>query len=345
MALEAFDRNLERYEGKLSRFQIASLTADQGNAAFGGMNAMKLGRSATTQDILRLALIAPDFLEQRARFVGQALKPWGAEQRRALIGGGIAAYTICRALNNMITGDPHWDKPFSVIGKNGTEYRARLVQADIVQALTHAGEFMDARLSPGAKLTVTSLTGRDNFGRKRTAQALWDTVMQGVPMAIQKRLRNPQDYSLLDSMMQAAGISSGKYYSAGAKAARDYLSEQPGGGNPASLEKSTQTRELQQERAAGKISSEQLAEKVRNSEITEQQARKIESPAQDSLVTDFAPLPIEEALDLWPQYSADEQQKLSGALRKKASAIDRLDRTALQKLDLKQRARQALGGR
>ncbi len=89
MAREALERNLKRYAGKMSEDQIYALTANQANAAFGELNYTMLGRNKTMQDVLRMALLAPDFLEARGRFVGQALKPYGREQAVALIAGAL----------------------------------------------------------------------------------------------------------------------------------------------------------------------------------------------------------------------------------------------------------------
>jgi hypothetical protein len=66
-----------------------ALTASQANAAFGGLNYRLLGRNKTLQDVFRLTFMAPDFTEARARFVGQAAKPYGHEQLTALVGGAL----------------------------------------------------------------------------------------------------------------------------------------------------------------------------------------------------------------------------------------------------------------
>ena len=94
MALEALERNQARYQGKLTDGQIAELTAHQANAAFGELNYKLMARSPTVQDALRLGFLAPDFLEARSKFVGQALKPYGKEQRVAL---GLMAATCTSA--------------------------------------------------------------------------------------------------------------------------------------------------------------------------------------------------------------------------------------------------------
>jgi hypothetical protein len=86
----------------------------------------------------------------------------------------------------------------------------------------------------------------------------------------------------------------------------------------------------------------QVGQLVSQGEITDKQARKIVGRVADTVQTDFKRLPIEKALDLWSDYTADEQKKLAPILRQKASNIGRLDRTSLQKQELQARARAAL---
>src|SRR5712692_504048 len=131
MALEALERNRARYPG-LSEDQLNELTAKQANAAFGELNYKMLGRNPTFQDVLRLGLLAPDFLEARGRFVGQALKPYGREQAVALGLGAVTLYAGARILNQILDNDPHWapQDAFNVI-HSGKTYRLRTVQGDV----------------------------------------------------------------------------------------------------------------------------------------------------------------------------------------------------------------------
>jgi len=345
MALKALDRNVERYAGKLSEDQLYALTARQANGAFGELNYRMLGRNATFQDLARLTLLAPDFLEARARFVGQALKPFGREQSRALMVGATAMYVMARVINQAVDNDPHWDKPFSVV-YDGKEYRLRTVQGDIEHLIRDPRNFASMRLSPVVtKPLLESLTGRDEFGRPiALSQALGNTVKGAVPISFQKWLKNPADFTLLDSLLQSMGVSSTKHFSAGAKSARDYVVNSVPKTTEAadSLKKSQQTRDLQQQYAAGKLPVEQVRQMEEDSQVTPKQARKIVGRVPDSIVTDFSRLPIERALEFWSDYTAAEQQKLAPVLRKKAVGIDKLDRTTLQKQLLWSQVRQAL---
>jgi hypothetical protein len=183
MGLDAYARNLKRYP-KLSPDIVAELTARQANAAFGELNYKLMGRSATVQDSLRLAVLAPDFLEARTQFIGQALRPYGREQFVALMLGAAAMYVTARALNQMLDNDPHWDKPFSVVS-NGREYRLRTVMGDAYELVSDPRRFFYNRFSPWLKTGVTAITGRDWRGIKLTGwEQMKDFLSWFVPIPV-----------------------------------------------------------------------------------------------------------------------------------------------------------------
>ena len=129
--LDILDRNRERYAGKYTEDQIAELSAKQANAAYGELNYRAMGRNKTMQDVFRLAGLAPDFLEARGRFVAQALRPEGAEQRAALIRLTATLYGTARIMNMALNnGNPRLDKPFSVTYKD-KDFFLRSVPGDI----------------------------------------------------------------------------------------------------------------------------------------------------------------------------------------------------------------------
>jgi hypothetical protein len=145
---EALKRNMEKYSGKgWNEDQIHQLTAREVNAAFGMQDEIWSGRSKFMSDLLRLTALAPDFLESRARFVGQALRPGGAEQRRALLKQGLYMYAGARVLNALSNdGDAKWDPSdaftWHIKGKTVT---IRSVITDAQFAATDFGGFMATR--------------------------------------------------------------------------------------------------------------------------------------------------------------------------------------------------------
>jgi hypothetical protein len=345
--LDILERNRERYAAKYTPDQIAELSAKQANAAYGELNYRQMGRNKTMQDVFRLLGLAPDFLEARGRFVAQALRPEGAEQRAALIRLTATLYGASRVINMALNnGNPRLDKPFAVTYKD-KDYFLRSVPGDIAHLVSDPRSFFYTRLNPvTTKPLIEELTGRDEFGRKRTtAQHFWDTLKGWTPIAVQKWVKNPQDFSPLDSVLQALGLSSTKNYSASGRAARDYVANSVPSGDANAANKSATTRDLQQKHAAGTLSTEQLQQMQQSGEITQKQTRKIASPIPDGVVSDFARLPMEQALDLWANYTPEEQAKLVPALRKKAASINRLDRTSLQKQSLRARATEILAAK
>jgi hypothetical protein len=212
MAKDALERNQAGYakqiaSRKVTDDQIIALTARESNAAFGEQNYRMMGRSPTTQDFLRLALLAPDFLEARARFVGQALKPYGREQRIALALMGATLYTGARILNKTLDDDYHWDKPFSVF-QGGREYRLRTILGDVQHLVTDPRSFWYNRLSPITRTASEYVTGRNDQGIKRSSiEQFADLLSWFKPIPAQRR---PGD-TLTTSVLGASGVPSKPY--------------------------------------------------------------------------------------------------------------------------------------
>ena len=192
MALHAYERNVGRYP-TLSPDVIAELTAQQANAAFGELNYKLMGRSPFVQDLLRLTLLAPDFLEARSSFLGQALKPYGAEQRTALLLGAGTMYITARLLNQWLDNDPHWElkHAFSVI-YNGREYQLRSVMGDAASAFSDPWRFVTNRLSPWSRAGWHFATRRDFRGIKMSAlDQIKDAASWLVPIPTGSQLGEP----------------------------------------------------------------------------------------------------------------------------------------------------------
>jgi hypothetical protein len=206
--LHAFERNQKRFP-QLSKDQLYHLTAEQMNAAFGEQNYAMLGRSATMQDALRLAFVAPDFLESRAKFVGQAGTKFGREQFQALFLGAATMYITARLLNKAMDDEYHFEpkNAFSVI-HNGKAYSLRTVQGDVLQAATDFEKFMRHRLNPVfGRTAMEAITQRDEFGRTRNAkEQLKDFATTIVPISF-RGLLNPREQNLMESFLNAFGIT------------------------------------------------------------------------------------------------------------------------------------------
>lgn len=224
--IEAYKRNTERYGKKYTDDQVAEITANQSNAAFGELNYKAMGRNPTMQDAFRLMALAPDFLEARLRFAGQALRPGGKEQGTALLRAIIGMYGV-GIIGNMLFSDdhkPHWDKPFTaIIGK--TAYSLRSVPGDIIHLINDPRSFVYHRLNPAtAKPLIEALSQRDVFGRRRD---MWDQIgdyFKGiVPIPLQGMV-SKGERTLLQGVFQSLGVSSYKYRTATEKIMLDYQS-------------------------------------------------------------------------------------------------------------------------
>lgn len=176
VGLAVLDRNMERYAGKLSEDQIAELTGKQMDAAFGGQNWRLLGANKNTLAVMRLGLVAPDFLLSRSKVIGQAFTRYGAEQRMFLLAQTAGVYMLARVINTMFSDnhDPHfeashWDSV--VIGNRS--YHARFLVSDaanLARDLLGLGSFkqkgipfISGRIGVVPKTLAEATMGRDIF--------------------------------------------------------------------------------------------------------------------------------------------------------------------------------------
>lgn len=204
MALDALERNRARFKDKLTDDQILELTSNQANAAFGELNYTMLARNPHFQDLLRLTLLAPDFLEARGRFMSQALTKTGTEQRVALGLQALTMYVGARLLNQAVSGDPHWEpeRMFAVHYK-GKDYSIRTVVEDAFHAVDQPAQFIANRLAPLARATTEFVTGRDWRGVKRdTLEQVQDFADWLVPISLDKQVGNTR----LDQTLAASGV-------------------------------------------------------------------------------------------------------------------------------------------
>lgn len=207
MALHALKRNTKRYEGKLSPERIAELTASQANNAFGELNYAYMGRNQTFQDSLRILLLAPDFLEARARFAGSALKGQGKEQLDALLLLAATQYITARILNKLSDDDYHWEHENAfVVVHHGKAYGLRSVPSDVLELAEDPRRFLTHRSSPLTAAGVRAYTGKNEFGRPVDVTEQAKLLAQS-PVPIQfKGLFYKKDMVLWDSFLSSMGI-------------------------------------------------------------------------------------------------------------------------------------------
>ena len=211
-ALHILARNIDRYEsqiqsGKLSYDQVLELSASQANAAYGMLNYKWMGRNPTFQHFLRLALIAPDFLESRLRFAGQAIKPYGREQLRAIAILSGEIYVVGRILNKVLDDDYHLGDPFTVY-YGDRKYSIRSVPGDIWNLATDPSKFASSRLAPFVQAISEISTGKDWRGvQANFPQQVRDLALRWFPVAL-----TPQEgMKFYDGAWNAIGIHKTRY--------------------------------------------------------------------------------------------------------------------------------------
>lgn len=218
MALGALKRNRARFSGTMSDEAIFQKTANQANAAFGELNYIVLERSKTAQDMSRLILLAPDFLEARGRFAIQAFEKggktkvpmFGNEQRAALLLGALTMYVTARIANKILDDQYHFEPEnlFNIVYKDHA-YGLRTVQGDILHFLNDPLKFWMSRLNPVyGRTLLEGLTGRDYFGRKRSiAEQAWDAVSTMIPIT----LRSNRERQLWESLLNGFGATARRW--------------------------------------------------------------------------------------------------------------------------------------
>ena len=172
--------------------KVAKATALHINDTFGGQNWAALGRSATTQDFLRVMTLAPDWLESELRSGARLFnKDEGGIGRTQVLRMALGLWGIARVMNLITTGNAHYEAPFSLAVKNKdtgkeTMFGIRTLPTDLLSAASDPVRFLRGRLSPAVRTGEELLSQRDQFGRKLGPEDLWvDVTRQLAPIPLQ----------------------------------------------------------------------------------------------------------------------------------------------------------------
>ena len=339
LAQEALQRNMKRYAGKLSEDEIYATTANQANAAFGELNYKMMARNPTFQDVLRMTLLAPDFLEARGRFVGQALKPYGREQALAIIRGALGLYVTARVANQLLNNDPHWDPQdaFSVIFK-GKSYTLRSVPGDLLHLFTDPRGFIYNRLNPiYGKGAIEAITGRDQYGRKRDiAEQAKDSLRGAIPIPFQGLVKNSEGGGVAQTALTSTGVSTYPYRTPAERLARQFtLDNIPLG--PESADRKDANRlahQFEDQLRNREKTPEDLIRARQEGKITAADQQKILArAARTPLQNAFRSLTPEQALQVWAKATPEEKQQIRPLFANKLGGVEKLPaekRTAIR---------------
>lgn len=348
MAMQAFDRNWDKYGSKLEAEQfsrvkdqkiahetaermVAELTAKQANAAFGNLNTAfdSIHRSKTFKQMLRLTMFAPDFLESRIRYTAQAFTRYGGEQRAALLRGALGMYVIARVANAMLNnGDTKNDleHAFTVVA-DGRNFSLRSQSGDIIHLITDPRGFIYNRLNPmTVRPVVEYLNGRDQFGRQKTPKSqVKDLAKSVLPFGVQKIIQTP-DESWLNSILSSFGIVTSNYRSPAEEMTHKLLLRNIPD-MPDDPEKQAQSRSIHQLEEAireGKKKPAEAIQMAKDDKISVRQAFNIIDRSQHSkLYNEFASGSITivpkhagdpSALDIYEKATPAERMELRPAL-------------------------------
>jgi len=222
------ERNMERYAkdlaaGKVDEWQVKNLSARQANAAYGHLNYTDMGHNPTIRHAMQIVLLAPDFLEARGRFVGQAAKGLvggkvGAEQLQALAFLAIVQFVGARIFNKLTNDDYEWDHPFEIRVGN-KYYGLRSVPEDMYKLVTNTTGFIGGRISPlVGRFIQEGVFGVNYRGEHTTVgDAIADIIAGIVPMSMQSMVgqwtqtgkTNP--ISWWEQMLTSAGVQIHRY--------------------------------------------------------------------------------------------------------------------------------------
>lgn len=201
----ALRRNLKRFSkelqaGTATESDIKFRTANEINEGFGHLNHMEQGWGKTGQRFLRTLLLAPDFLEARARFAIRALNDLAhgrldTEQAMAFAMIAGQAWVVTRIMNALANkGDSKadsWDHLFAIEYDNRF-YSTRSVPEDLHALITNWSKFVTSRIAPYAQTIVAMVFKRNNRGEEMSRwSALEDTLLRHIPIS----LRWAADYS------------------------------------------------------------------------------------------------------------------------------------------------------
>jgi GNAT superfamily N-acetyltransferase len=187
------ERNTQLYakelqEGTVSQKDVDYLSAQQANARLGHLNYTDLGTNPTLRHVLRMTLLAPDFLRsnlQNYRQVAEGLV--GKSGRQPLAAFALTAgvvFVAARILNQLLDNDPHLEEPFGVVHANRV-YTMRNEVEDLWRATHNPRGYISGRISSFTRLLSELRSGTNWRGEKQDAfDTFKDFLAAQMPMSM-----------------------------------------------------------------------------------------------------------------------------------------------------------------
>jgi hypothetical protein len=362
LADEGFFKRLQKqhpeFEGYTADRAAARLAAQEANERFGGINYRQLGRAVGTQDFLRLATLAPDWLESEIRSIKRAFDPTGGVMlRRDLVRLTAIMWTTSRFLNMLLSGKMHNEAPFGVAwtDPDGKEkiYSIRTLPTDMFHAITDPEQFMKGRLSPAFRTVNELYTGRDFQGRKLTH---YDTAVDIIrnnflPIPAQAILKGATggspDLTNPDQAAKALGATAQVYRTEAQKLALQLSSNrnETGPVDENQLAKHRAVIELENQIRSGQAPITTLNDLLEQGHISVKEANQVRKnveetqgmdPEMAGLYTRSSRLPMPDFMKIWDAATPNEHAVLSKLLIKKRNNYNRMvmkDMTPAQRMN------------
>lgn len=330
----AFKSVYRRFLDKMpdaSADEVAHSAAQYVNDVFGGQHWRDLGVSANTQDILRSAALAPDWLtseiRQLYRAAGGMGKPGATIARQDMLRLSAGLFMTARVINMLSTGKPHPEAPFGLVvpGKNGEEekvYSLRTLPTDLVHAMSDPRGFIAGRVNPlTVRTAIEGITQRNEFGQKVTpGQEVEDAFRNFIPIGAQGLMKGsvPGGLSSLDQLTKAAGATAYRYRTEAERIAQEKASDHMPSGqvDPDELAKHQRNIKLEDGIRNGEISKGVIRQ-----HLPEREANQIiQNAGMTGLQARFNRLPMKDALDVWALATSVEKDQLHALLWKKRLA-------------------------
>lgn len=334
--------------------KVYETAAADTNERFGGINYKRIGRSAATQDILRIVALAPDWLESEVRFMARVFGREGTVARRDVATMAVLMWGAARVLNYLTTGQPHMEAPFGVAVKDdeGKEkiYSIRTMPTDILHAVQDPVEFLKGRTAPLAKAGIQAYTGRDQWGKKLPGYSmLWDLAQSAAPIPLQsvtKAMATANQTTTPDQMWKAAGAMVRPYQTEAQKLATTIASDHSEEGvvDPSVLRRHQAVMHFEDEIRAQRMPMQAIYQMVHAGQLPEGEAKKIEkniketegmAPEVARFYTQAKRAPMREFLRIWDAGTTNEKAMLAQLLlakRKRYFTKARTDMTPNERL-------------
>jgi hypothetical protein len=337
--MTAAEKLFDDYRAKYPEWsvdKVARAAAQHSAESFGGINWRAMGRNATTSEMARAVLLAPDWLEAELRSGARLFnKDEGAIGRRQVIMMAGSVYLLARVLNAVTTGNPHYEAPFDLATKSPdgkeTLWSIRTLPGDLLHAAAAPASFIKGRLSPGIGLTTEMITGRDRLGRKMQPADLWvDALHNLLPIPVQSLGQAMTDtgpaVGNAGQVWKASGGTARMYQTPAAEKAVALASNHSEDGFVAPDQ---QARHRMVQQLGDKVRSGEMpwADLVKltysTNQLTEAELRKIQNniKATHGMPTDIARLytrashlPAKEFLEVWDTANLTEQRALQPLL-------------------------------